>query len=270
MKTCSLIALLLVGCGYHPKGAVDLNTGLQGIGVDEGSLAGTWVTVAEFDQIVPAGLLGDQPGGFISHFLVTRTWRSGSYTDTFRRCSRAPFEVGGSRTLVPTGTFDKLAPFAAPSSADHREGSWKSDDVIELWGLQNLPEPATSELPKHDDYKLSPWSEQVLDEDADGEPAVTQYSHGSVGGKMFVVERTVFALEGTIISPDRVQGLVQLRSNHSNRLESTSALLLGETVTRQDPARVSWFDSVRLKADATCDDVAAALADGTVSTSKPF
>ena len=267
MKRLALLALLTSACGYHPKGLLDMSTGLQGIGVDEGSLAGSWVTVVELDAIVPAGLLGDQPGGFRSHFLVTRTWSRGAYTDTFHRCSREPFEVGGSRTLVPADTFPKLAPFSAGAKADHRAGTWTGDDAIELWGLQNLPDPATSPLPNHDTYQQS---DQVLDEDGDGEPGVTQFSHGSVGGKMFVVERTVFALDGTIITPDRVQGLAQLRSNHSCRLESTAALLLGETETRQDTGRLSWFDSVRLKDGASCDDVAAALADGTVANSKPF
>ncbi len=240
MKFLPLVALLCVGCGYHPKGALDVTTGLQGIGVDEGSLAGAWVTVAEFDAIVPAGLLGDQPGGFISHFLVTRTWSHGAYTDTFRRCSRAPFEVGGSRTLVPADTFPKLATFAAGSSADHREGTWKSEDAVELWGLQNLPDPATSDLPKRANYKQSPWSEQVLDEDSDGEAAVTQYSHGSVGGKMFVVERTVFALEGTTARARpvklglRVDGMVEILEG----IRRGETIVIDGALTLRDGAEV--------------------------------
>lgn len=265
----ALLLLLLAGCGYRP-GAVNTDTGLQGIAVAPGSLAGTWATMAEFDTIVPAGILGDTPGGWRLSLLVTRQWKSGAYLETLRRCGRDAFEVAGSKTTVAAATFPKLLPLSTTSHADHAQGSWSTEHVVELWGLQHLPDPEATPLPSQHDYQQAPQSDSLLDEDQDGDPAVTELSHGTVGGRMFEVERMVYTLEGTVTGPDRVQGLVKLLANQSNRLWATTGWLLGESVTRPDPGRVAWFDSARLKEGATCDDVAAAVAAGTVASSKPF
>ncbi len=262
--------LCLFACGYHPKGAVDMSTGLQGIGVDEGSLKGSWGLMMELDFIVSAGLLGDQQGGFKSHLLAVRTWSTDHYDETLTRCARDGFETGGDTTTVLPDTFGKLRPIAARSTADHKAGSYASDDVVELWGVQNLADPATSALPDQHNFMTPPDSDHVLDEDQDGNPGVTEFARGTVDGKSYEVERSVFAFDGTIITPDRVQGLVHFRSNQSNRLVSTAQLLLGETTAKPDPGRVSWFDSVRLKDGATCDDLAAAVSAGTIASSKPF
>jgi hypothetical protein len=142
--------------------------------------------------------------------------------------------------------------------------------VVELWGVHDMPEPETTSLPEQNDYQQTPQSDWVYDEDQDGAPAITEQSQGAVSGTMNVVERTVFSVKGFILSADRVQGLVDMKANGSNRLSATNSLLLGQTITRVDPSRVAWFDSARLTAPATCEDVASAVASHSVSTKQPF
>lgn len=270
MPRLLLLTLAVSACGYTPKGVADTRTGLVGVPVAEGALAGDWATIAQFQTVVTAGVLGDKPGGFRSHFLVHREWKSGAYADTWVRCLRDAAEVAGTRTLVPNGTYAKLEPLFSGSHADHAQGTFETDDVIELWGVHNLPEPATSPLPTQANYMMSPQSEQVFDDDDDGNPAITELSHGTVSGTMYVVERTVFTLAGTVLSDKRVQGIVTMKGNNSNRLGATSGWLLGESAAKVDPSRVAWFDSAKLAANATCADVAAAVSAGDVSITQPF
>ena len=81
----------------------------------------------------------------------------------------------------------------------------------------------------------------------------------------------MWTFDGTVVGEDRIQGLVRLSKAESNVLDATVSWLKTEGGARADPDPLkSWFDMVRLKSGATCDDVAAAVADGTINTARPF
>jgi hypothetical protein len=268
-------ALLLVvcvglGCGYRPDGIADTTTGLVGVPVAEGALAGDWAVVVELPLVVGAGVLGDKPATVRSHYVVRRAWTDGAYQDTWVRCLRDAAEVAGSRALVPNGSYAKLTPFSSVAHAAHDQGTFATDAVVETWGLHGLPDAATTELPTRENYQQAPQRDWLFDEDEDGHLGVTRISHGTVSGSMYLVERTVFTLTGTVLSEARVQGISAMQSNQSNRLEATSGWLLGEGAAKVDPSRVSWFDAARLQAGAGCAELAAAVEAGDVSITKPF
>jgi hypothetical protein len=265
-----LVAWVGLGCGYHPQGIADTNTGLVGVPVPEGALAGDWAVVVELPLIVGAGVLGDKPATVRSHYAVHREWKDGAYQDTWLRCLRDAAEVAGSRALVPNGAYWKLAPLSSVAHVAHDQGTFTTDHVVETWGLHGMPDAETTELPTRANYQQAPQSDWIYDEDEDGHLGVTRVSHGTVTGTMYLVERTVFTLTGTVLSEARVQGLSAMLSNQSNRLESTSGWLLGEGAAQVDPSRVSWFDAAKLGSGAGCPDVAAAVDSGAVSITKPF
>ncbi len=266
------LATSLCACGPPAKGALDERTGLQGVVVSDGSLAGAWAVVAEFPTIAHAGVLGEQPAGFRSTWLVDRQWdASGArYLETYRRCTRDLVEVSNTRLFLPAKVYPRLRTFAGVGRVEHGTGHFFTGTVVELWGVDGLADAVHDALPGPDDYQQPGPASLLLDEDQDGAPAITQYAQGMVSGKLYSLERVVFSLDGVVVAPSRVQGLGTLEGNTVRRLWATTSLLVGADEPRVDPARSTWFDAVRLGPTATCDDVLAAVADGRVSSTRPF
>jgi hypothetical protein len=263
--------VLLVSSGCGPAiGVRDEVTGLVGVPVSAGALAGTWGLAVDFETLVTAPVLGEQPARFQETYAVRRTFGEAGYADELVRCTRTSAAVAGTKMVVPQETFPKLGVERARPSVSHAEGLFAMPDVVELWGLAALPDPASTPLPTHANYAVAPQREWLLDEDGDGQPALTEQSQGSITGTVYAVVRVVWALDGTVLSTDRVQGLARLRANQVNRLEASSALLVGEAVTREDASRTSWFDAARLPDGAGCDEVAQAVSDGRLATKRPF
>jgi hypothetical protein len=267
----SLFALLfLTACGH--AGAVSEETGLVGVSVSPGSLAGTWAQFVETHTLVPVPVLGNQPGGGQSTRLITRTWdaTSQTYTDTFTRCTNIIFPVQGVTTTVRDTTLSKIVPATYTATADHDKGSFSVVDAVDLWGAHNLPDPLTTDLPTKDNYMMSPQSDWVWDEDEDGHPGVTVFERGNLSADLYVIKRTIWTFDGTIIHPNRIQGLVKQTKGESNSLASTVSWATGSGSSQPDPSQLSWFDMTQLQDGAGCDAVAQALGDGNLSNVKPF
>jgi hypothetical protein len=274
LRTASLAVCLSLAAGCGPtRGATDPVTNLVGLSTSKGSLAGTWAQVVVTATIVPIPVLGDQPGGGRSTRLVQRVWdaAAGHYTEEFVRCTNDIIDVEGEKTVVPQETIPKIAPVHYASTVDHAQGTYSTETIIDLWGVRNLPDPIETPLPTPDNYQAAPQSDWVWDEDGDGKPGVTIVMGGAVAGKVFVCKRTIYTFSGTVVGKDRVQGLVSTTKLESNSLDSTVSWLKGVGHSTADPdPRKSWFDEVRLKSGATCEDVAAVVSDGTLATNRPF
>lgn len=248
-------------------------TNLVGLSTSKGSLAGTWAQVVVTSTVVPIPVLGNRPGGGRSTRLVQRTWDASGqrYQEEFVRCTNDILDVEGERTVVPKETIPKIAPVDYPATVEHAQGTYQTDTIVDLWGVRNLPDSIETPLPTPDDYQQHPQCDWVWDEDGDGKPGVTIVMGGTVAGKVFVCKRTVYSFTGTVVGKDRVQGLVATTKLESNSLDSTVSWLKGVGHSSPDPdALKSWFDEVRLKSGASCDDVAAAVSDGTLATERPF
>jgi hypothetical protein len=264
---------LLAAYACGSPGQMHDDTGLVGVAVREGSLAGTWGHSVEFSSVVPVPLLGDRPGGGRSTRLVHRTWDPAEkrYHEVFVRCTNDVFEVERTRTIVREETLQLIAPVHHASTALHPEGLYQSEDVIDLWGVRDLPDPAQTPLPTQDDYLTPPQSDWIWDEDEDGKPGVTVYMRGLLNAELHVCKRNIYTFDGAILGPDRIQGLVRETRAESNSITADPAWLAGEGGSTPDPNPLnSWFDMVRLKDGATCDDVARAVAEGRLAVTRPF
>lgn len=268
-----LLLPLLVACGPPPLGETNAETGLTGVAVSKGSLAGTWAAVVETHTLVPIPLAGDRPGGGKSTRLIRRTWNAAEdrYQETFVRCTNDIFETEGVKTVIRDETLAKLRPTVYQSEADHPAGGWKAVAAVDLMGVKDLPDPVETPLPSDRDYAQAPQSDWMFDEDEDGKPGVTVYQRGLVTATLYVCKRSVWSFEGTVVGPDRISGIVRQLKNESSAVDSSVAWLKGLGTSRADPDPLSsWFDMVRIKSGSTCDDVAQALDDGRLSSSRPF
>lgn len=265
--------LCATACGPAGTGEVDSETGLVGAPQHEGSLAGTWAQRTVFATIVTIPVLGEREGGGGSTRLVHRTWdaKARRYEETFVRCTNDVAEVEGTRTIVKDETLGKIAPVTYRVSADHGAGEWRSEDVLDIWGVRNLPDPVETPLPTKDNYTQAPQRDWMWDEDDDGNPGVTVLMRGTLGADVYVCKRNVYTFDGTVVSEDRIQGLIRQTKTESHSVASTVTWLAGEGEARPDPDPLrSWFDMVRLPNGATCTDVKAAAADGRLRATRPF
>lgn len=254
-------------------GEVDAETGLQGIAVRDGALAGTWAQRTNFATLVTIPVVGQRESGGGSTRLVKRTWDSKTrrYSESFIRCSNDVIETEGAKTIVRDETLAKIAPALYGSSAEHEAGFWSSDAIIDTWGVRNLPDMLETPLPTHENYTEAPQRDWVWDEDEDGKPGVTVHMRGTLAADLFVIKRNVYAFDGTVVDEDRIRGVIRQTKSESNSLESTVSWLQGEGTADPHPdALKSWFDMVRLADDAGCDEVKAADADGRLSATQPF
>jgi hypothetical protein len=271
MPRLTLLLFVVAACA-PPVGDTNAETGLVGVQVGRGTLAGKWAQYVETHTIVPVPVFGDKPGGGTSTRLITRTWdeRTAQYSDTFIRCTNEVFPVMDQRTVISPETLQKIRPATYRSTADSG-GRWQAVDAVDVWGVKDLPDALETPLPTKDNFTMEPQSDWLFDEDDDGRPGVTVFAKGLVEARLSVCKRTVWTLDGTIVGEGRIQGLVRLSKGESNVVDATISWLRTEGSVKPDPdALSSWFDMVKLAPEATCDDVQAALDAGKLVTTRPF
>lgn len=280
MKLTSLVVLAALMASCAPQGCpptdephYDDDTGLQGVSIPEGSLVGSWGLVVEFALIIRVAVVGDRNGGSQGIRLLTRTWDADRkvYRETFTWCRNDVFEVEGTKSVTPQSTLEILTNPVWESTVNHDTGEYVTTNIIDLWGLHNMPDELNTELPTHENYDQPPQSDWVYDEDNDGKPGVTANLMGGINAEVNIVTRSVYVLDGTITSADKVTGLNRIQKSQQHTIKSDNRLAEGESNNRPDPdPKNSWFDAVRLRDGATCDDVIAAYNDGRLHTRRPF
>ncbi|MEW5851999.1 MAG: hypothetical protein AB2A00_24640 [Myxococcota bacterium] len=280
MRRACLLPLLLAACDLlpQPKKTYSSDIGVTPVPLEEGQLAGTWVGQLEFATVVDTGVVGERNAGANGGRVITITWNadSGTYTMDLRWCWDDIFEVEGQKSTFTEETLHALRPVILNMHVDHAGGTLDTDVIPDVWGVQNLPDPFNTPLPNKDDYQSEPQSTWMLDEDGDGKPGVTVHLETSFGqGEGYIVNRSIWKLHGVARSVDELVGLVQTERLQQNLLDSTLVVAgknyAGETKQRPDEnPKASWFQMIRARDGATCEDAKAARADGRLPATRPF
>lgn len=251
----------------------DDKTGLVGVPTEEGDLAGTWAVVVEWANISTLPILGDRNSGAQGSRLVNRVWDGslGKYREDFIWCSDEVFEVEGTRSVFDDATIEGLDRVNYQSNVEHARGSYKTDTVLDLWGVRDLPNGFDTPLPTKDNYQQQPQASWMVDTENDGHPGFTAHLQGGLNADAYNVARSVYVLDGTVLGTDRVRGIARAQASEQHTVAGSTSLVEGEAVQRPDPdPKQSWFDMVRVEATATCADVRAALSDGRLANRRPF
>jgi hypothetical protein len=270
-----ITALAVAACSAAPR-IPEPNpvTGLMGIPLDDPTiLNGKWGAVVELATILTLPVVGDRNAGSQQLWLHDRRWDTaqGVYQETFRWCAIDVWEVEGNTLEIPVSTLEHHAPVAFISALDTGRGTFTVAHILDLWGWRNMPDPVSTPVPNQDNWQSPPQSDWIFDEDEDGQPATTGYTHGITGGEVRQVIRGQYAFDGTVVAEDRIQGLVTMLEYQQNAIDATNPLAKGESKVRQDPdLRATWFEMVKLPDDASCDAVKQSQADGRLASKRPF
>ncbi len=272
---CAGVALGTAACpADQPFFSSDI--GVPAVPIEPGSAAGTFALKTLNVTLVhlPAGL-GDQEGGGQNYRLVTRTYDADAdvYHQTSTLCGGFNFEVAGVTTSCPESTYRAVPESKEETVTIDDAGHYTSTGHIQLWGLRDLPDPFTTELPTtKEDAAVTPWDERIFDMDGDGNPGITLFVSGLVSGQVYAFQRKTVDLDGITTSSDHMMGLAK-NTSEALTIGADNPLVdrqsEGSAEPHPDPKK-SYFEEARLPDGATCDDVMSAEDDGVLSDIRPF
>lgn len=158
--------------------------------------------------------------------------------------------TGMADTVVPAAMVDAMPVIVW--TGQREEHTLTFDRSHEVLGLDvgptdPLPEPFT------DDPRL-------VDADADGHPGVTIQVTGMAGGEMYFGQRAWRELEVTEWDDARMDGVIHWDSERVLYDATSRALRNADPATPSEAAEENYFRSVRVRDDATCEEVVAAEA----------
>jgi hypothetical protein len=263
------------GCPWE-KENYSSDIGVPGVPLEPGDLAGTWYAQWEFSTLINLPIFGERTAGSNGGRLVKLTYDAGqaAYTMEARFCWNDVFEVAGTSNTITDEQLSHLRPVFATLDSDNEKGEFLTRNILDLWGIRDMPDPENTSLPNKDNYEQEPQSTWIFDEDQDGKLAITTYFSGNVRGEGYYVHRAVFTLDGVAKSKDELIGLVVQQKVEEKMLRSTVNIAgqsAADTDQRPDPdPKHSWFQMIRGSDTGTCEDVKAARDNRTLSSRRPF
>ena len=217
------------------------------------NLSGTWVEVHILSEILSFPIAG-RVESTNEGVLRTEIVQTGSALSLDGRCCAIQVTIEGpiASTGIPEAFLAALGEQIRPATVEmNAEGArFILDWHAEVSGAC-LSDPHTEPLPRSCD------DPRVVDADGDGHPGVTLLARvlGVIEGEVYVVQRVRYRPVGTLVAPNRIEGLIEWTGEHVV-LGASSPLLAADTPSgpHADPGR-SRFVLVRVPPGATCEEI---------------
>jgi hypothetical protein len=195
-----------------------------GAGVD---LAGGWVLLQVYPQIAVLPLAGEVTRTSYIVQWVDIEQEGAMLTMTDRYCFTI-IDDGTPlvSTRIPDAFMASLEPTPRTATLEDRGDTIRfiQDPYLEVRG-------AVLEKPESDSLPTNSSDPRVIDQDEDGNPGMTVSVSilGFIEGQTYIVQRVRYVLSGEIVSPDRVEGIIEW-SDEQTVLEATHPLLKIDTI----------------------------------------
>ena len=134
------------------------------------------------------------------------------------------------------------------------------DPEVELCGAEcYCVEKCAEALPTRQEYLDG--DPRVWDQDDDGNPGMTTLMSGVLNGEIYSVQRWSTAIDGEVVSKDRIIGLND-DSNCQYQIDADNPALVYDIISQPHPEKDrSYYRLERMPNEATCEDVLAKAAD---------
>ena len=214
-------------------------------------LSGTWAMLQVYPRIAQLPLVGESRQTSYVVQLVDVAQEGMSLVMTDRYCFTYIEESSSlATTEIPDAFMRSLRPHPRTATLHEDDGAFALEQppYIEVRGAV-LENPETDELP------VDPDDARVVDQDEDGFPGMTVNVTllGFMDEQIYVVQRVQYELQGSVVSTDRIEGLIRW-SDEQVVLEATSSLLLAGSDSEPDPDPANhWFVMLRAEEDWTCE-----------------
>jgi hypothetical protein len=218
-------------------------------------LSGAWAEMQVLSEFATLPLVGEVGRTSTIVLRVTIEQTGSTLAQRWTYCA-TKIDNGSAitTTVIPNAFLVSLGEVAAEATLD---ASLSPARFVQPWTTEvrgaRLADPEADPLP------TSATDSRVIDQDGDGKPGLTVHvsALGVLNGDVYVVQRVRTRLVGTLVSPDRIEGLLEW-STEQVTLGATSFLFLGDLPSRPDPiAEHSAFVLVRIDPAWTCADILA-------------
>lgn len=154
-------------------------------------------------------------------------------------------------TVVPQALKDSVPPLAIPFTDSSASGIPAGTQVVWLWGITGLEDPANDPVP--DD----PNSPNAWDQDGDGQAGVTIEVLAPVPGVRYMARRAVWDLDEGILSEDGqwITGSLQFQIDEKGLGADPNVLNTVAPITSNETGNV--YQMRRVHAQWSCDDMVA-------------
>ncbi len=256
------LAPLQIGACAEPF--YDDDIGVEGVAVDEASLAGTFaIKGVAVDQADTA--IGKVDTGGVSYYLSTRVFNTETkvYDETLKQCAVDNFETAGLQTTNNPDAVAAIPKIRATLTVDHATGEVVRGKYREYWAIEGLGDD--EDLPSDVDDDV------YVDADDDGNPGDTVFTQGLVpDGEVYIAQRKTVDMNGVVRSTDKSFGLLRARKE-GIVLGANNNFLLTEAdrVPHPDP-KESWWMEIRLADDDGCKAVVDARDNEDLPLRRPF
>ncbi len=233
---------------------VAVAAGAQGASVPL-DLSGTWAEMQVLSEFAALPLVGEVARSSTIVLRVTIKQDGSTLTQLWTYCA-TEIDNGSAiaSTVIPDAFLVSLGEVAAGATLDASVSPARFEQpwTTEVRGA-TLDDPERDALPTRAD------DARVVDQDGDGKPGLTARvsALGVFSGEVYIVQRVRTRLIGTLVSADRIEGLVEW-STEQVTLGASNLLFLGTLPSRPDPATEnSTFVLTRIDPAWTCADILA-------------
>ncbi len=214
-------------------------------------LNGSWAMLQVYPRIAVLPLVGEssQTSYVVQWVDVTQDGESLVMTDEYCFTVIEDTSLLAS-TQIPDAFMAALRPTPRTATLQETDGAitFEQPAYLEIRGAV-LENPATDALPVDSD------DPRVFDQDEDGSPGMTVHVDllGFIQAKIFVVQRVQYALSGSIVSEDRIEGTIDW-SDEQVVLAATNPMLMADSTGYPDPDLSKHiFLMIRAQEDWTCE-----------------
>jgi hypothetical protein len=227
----------------------------QARGSEEPDFSGAWAEIQVLSEFARLPLVGEAARTSTVILRVTIEQTGSSLGMRWTYCA-TDIDNGSAiaSTVIPDAFLASLGEAAAEASID---ASAAPERFVQPWTTEvrgaRLENPDTDSLP------TTASDPRVVDQDGDGKPGLTVRvsALGIFRGDVYIIQRVRTRLVGTLVSPGRIEGLVEWTTEQVT-LGATNALFLGNLPSRPDPfPEHSFFVLVRIDPVWTCADILA-------------
>jgi len=215
------------------------------------TLSGSWVMLQVYPSIALVPMVGPSTQTNYVVLQVDVEQDDLSLTMSNRYCFSIVEDTSPlSDTEIPDAFMQSLHPALCSALLQENDGrfAFHQEKQIEIRGAM-LENPETDELP------TAPEDPRVIDQDEDGFPGLTVNINllGLTEEQIHVVQRFQYELDGAVVSPDRIEGLIQWTDEQEVLAASNQMLLAGaDSEPDPDPSK-HVFIMLRAQEDWTCD-----------------
>jgi len=216
-------------------------------------LSGTWAEIQVCSELETLPIVGRLTGTSTTLLRVVMEQTGNSLVIRETYCS-TKIDTGTviASTAIPDAFLRSLGETARPASLDL---SGTAVRFVQPWYTEvrgaHLLDPENDPLP------TSPDDPRVFDQDGDGKPGLTVRLRvmGIVSGEAYVVQRVRYRMTGTVVSPDRIDGLIEW-TNEQVTIGATNRLFEANTSGEPNPdAQKSYFVLQRIDPSVTCTKI---------------